>query len=193
MKRFVISGTAFYVFGNNLLKELSNIIQGATTHTTILDYKTLRVILEKHIEPLENGSIEPVLLTPTGDSKIDSLSISQELIKLKGNDYIDLILDCTMIERDSANQLMQKVQYNMDILNSKITSFSVICHDTEMLEYTDILSNLFRIAPLNYGEEYLELVYRHVLHRAYYIRYFEGSHILKFFLRIYQKLRRLKK
>lgn len=64
---------------------------------------------------------------------------------------------------------------------------------TEMLEYTDILSNLFRIAPLNYGEEYLELVYRHVLHRAYYIRYFEGSHILKFFLRIYQKLRRLKK
>lgn len=193
MKRFVISGAAFYAFGNNLLKQLSSIIQGATTHTTILDYRTLSVILEKHIEPLKNSLIHPILLTLTGNTQKDSLSISEKLIKLKDSDYIDIILDCTMVEKNFANQLIEKVQYNMHILNNNITSFSVICHDTEILDYTDILSNSFRIAPLNYNEEHLELIYKYVLHRAWYIRYFEGSPILKFFLKIYQKLRRLKK
>ena len=188
LKRFVISGAAFYSFRDELIKELPLINEHVTAHTTVLDYKTVCSILGSPIQYVPSQS-ELLLIDLTGALQDDIQAIMNQITSDKEKTAVHLVLNCALVSPDTAADLVRNIQYNISMVEAHILSFSLICNDAEIPEYAGMLSKFFRVAQLGYSRKQLKTAYRHVLHQAWYIRYFAWNPVLRFLAKMYQKIR----
>lgn len=192
LKRFVISGTAFCSFHDELVKELPLISEHVTAHTTVLDYKTACLILSSPSQCLPKQS-EFLIIGLTGVLQDDIQTIINRITSGKEKTTVHLMLNCALISPSTAADLVRSIQYSMPRLDTHILSFSLICNDAEIPEYADMLTNFFRATQPGYNRKQLKMLYRHVLHQAWYIRYFAWNPVLRFVAKMYQKMRSLLK
>ena len=190
MKRFIISGTFFHAFRDDFIKILPALFSGATAHTTILDCKTLSSSMTNLRQISEKSAIPSIFVTVTGDMEEDAPDIMKSLTKVKSKSAVDVILDCTVCSLDYVNALLSKIKYDISILSTHISTFSLVCNDAEMLEFANCISVFFRIAPLNYSDQQLQDVYKRIRHGAWRIRYVEGSRLMRFLDKLHNKLKR---
>lgn len=192
MKRFVISGAAFYEFRDALLNFLPTVFGQIDARTTVLDYGTLSIMMSESFQKKIPNSSPHIMITLGGEEREDYLSLFNQIVKF-GEEAIHVILDCTMISIEGTYRMLQKMQYDASILNVDIVSVSIICNDALTLEYASALSQYFCIGPLNLNAEELAKVQKKVRRQAWRIRYIDWNPVLRFFLQIYQKIRSIKR
>lgn len=188
MKRFVISGAAFYAFRSELIEGLPLIIEQVTAHTTVLDYKTVCSILSGPAQCAPPQS-ELLLIGLTGVLQDDMQAVMEQIAPGREKAAVHLVLNCALASPQQAASLARSIQYSMPMLKEHVASFSLVCNDAEIPEYAGMLSQFFRAARLGWDRKQLKRAYRHILFHAWYIRYLSWSPVMRFAASMYQKIR----
>lgn len=192
MRRFIISGAFFHQNRNTFLAQFPAAFSEVTAHTTILDQKTLCSALRSMpVQKLSTG--DNIFIIFEHDTQKNVQFTLDRVKSFAREQGINIIFDCTLLSLESALESVQKIQYNLPILNVKVNALAVVCNDIEIFDFSTAFSNALRVAPLNYSTKQLSEIYRRSIRLAVYYRYFAWSSIARIFHRIYWKIRSFKK